>query len=161
MSFSHSQTVLRTRPGPSTDGGSDRWVKTEVLAHIPTAESFRTGVGHTSLSGPNVWCYKRSSCQSRWHHKGDPQPFPDSARGALRTTRHGGSGIIGDCRRGGRDDLKNSAHLRPQQGRGSRRGVEEGTRRAGFESSRSRVRRGRVWGRDVWACGVPMAYLCD
>ena len=32
-----------------------------------------------------------------WHHKGDPQLFPDSARGALRTTRHGGSSIIGEA----------------------------------------------------------------
>ena len=32
-----------------------------------------------------------------WHHKDDPQPFPDSARGALRATRHGGSSIIGDA----------------------------------------------------------------
>ena len=32
-----------------------------------------------------------------WHHKDDPQRFPDSARGALRTTRHGGSSIIGDA----------------------------------------------------------------
>ena len=33
--------------------------------------------------------------------KGDPQLFPDSARGALRTTRHGGSSITGDAARVG------------------------------------------------------------
>jgi hypothetical protein len=32
-----------------------------------------------------------------WHHKDDPQLFPDSARGALRTTRHGGSSITGEA----------------------------------------------------------------
>ena len=56
-----------------------------------------TSVGHTSLSGCDGKSYERSSANLMWHRKDDPQLFPDSARGALRTTRHGGSSIIGDA----------------------------------------------------------------
>ena len=87
-----------------------------------------------------------------WHHKDDPQLFPDSARGALRTTRHGGSSIIGEAARVG---VMISRTPRVNGDRDREGGRDVVWRRARDEpGSRvldpGRVRRGRVWGPGLW-----------